>query len=937
VSSTDVLIERERELAQVPPLLERARSAGGGLLVFGGPGGIGKSTLLQVARRQAEALEMRVLSARASELTRDFAFGVVRHLLEPALAGEGEAPFAGAAVLARPLFDPSAELDPGSDASFPLMHGLQWLASNLAAAQPLLIAVDDAHWADGPSLRWLLYLAQSLDELPIAVVVAARAAEAGPNADVIAQLAAAPVSRSVQVRPLSRAGVGAVIRNVTSSEPDDEFCDACFDLTRGNPFLLIELLRALADDGLKPDHATVAIIRTLAPDAVLRAVVARLGRLSPEAVALARAVAILRDDARLADAAALAQLDVDHAAAATGELSDAGVFERELPLRFVHPLVAAAVEADVPVGERGLMHRRAADILRDRGAEVERIASHLLQSVRTGDGWAVGVLREAARRSAAQGAPEASVDHLRRALAEPPPEERRATVLRELGAVEAALGSDLASRRFHEALELETEPRTRAETRRALARALYVQGKLRDACLELGSALDELGGADPELAVHLRSEYGQLATLDPALLATLELPAAEPPASGSALTAADRAWLAQTALMHTLSAQPSARAVHLARRAWHDGRLLAEEGADSTTLYAITFVLLLADELALDDRVLTEAIDDARRRGSVMGFATASFCRWGPRFFAGRLHEAAADVTQALEARRYGWEQYLPTAYAFLAQTQIELGDLDQAEATLAEAFAGREPDSLPWGPVFAARGRLNLARGDLDRAGDDFATWSELVGPMLNPMPHYANWRSNVALVESRRGRHDEARRLIDEEVEHAGRSGAGLIVGASLRAAALVEPGTPEALDRLERSVTTLEQSPSQLELCRSLVAWGSELRRAGRRADAREPLRRALDMAARFGAKPLADRAEEELAATGARPRRRALTGVEALTPSELRVAEMAAAGMTNREIAEALFVTIKAVRWHLGNVYRKLDVDSRDELAAALRAL
>jgi DNA-binding CsgD family transcriptional regulator len=195
--------------------------------------------------------------------------------------------------------------------------------------------------------------------------------------------------------------------------------------------------------------------------------------------------------------------------------------------------------------------------------------------------------------------------------------------------------------------------------------------------------------------------------------------------------------------------------------------------------------------------------------------------------------------------------------------------------------------------------------------------------------------WRSTLALVLARDAP-ERARELADIEMARARELGQPRGIGVALRATGILEGGD-SGLAMLEQAVATLRESPARLELARALCDLGGARRRAGNRAMAREPLREALGLAQRCGAEPLAQRAREELMATGAHPRRERLSGPDALTPSERRVAEMAAAGMTNRAIAESLFVTAKTVGTHLGHIYRKLELDgpqARERLAERL---
>jgi DNA-binding CsgD family transcriptional regulator len=198
---------------------------------------------------------------------------------------------------------------------------------------------------------------------------------------------------------------------------------------------------------------------------------------------------------------------------------------------------------------------------------------------------------------------------------------------------------------------------------------------------------------------------------------------------------------------------------------------------------------------------------------------------------------------------------------------------------------------------------------------------------------PAVVAWRSHRALALLALDRRDEALELAREEVELARPWGSPRPIGVALRTLGLAQGGT-EGIETLRESLAVLEGSSAKLERARTLVELGAALRRANQRADARELLKEGLDIAVRSGAQPLIDRAEEELAATGARPRRLLLSGVESLTASERRVARFAADGLSNKDIAQALFVTTKTVEVHLSNVYRKLGIGSRSELPQAL---
>ena len=269
-----------------------------------------------------------------------------------------------------------------------------------------------------------------------------------------------------------------------------------------------------------------------------------------------------------------------------------------------------------------------------------------------------------------------------------------------------------------------------------------------------------------------------------------------------------------------------------------------------------------------------------------------------------------------------------------LADVLTNRGEMDEAEASL--AALGLEEEVAESGHVIfflGARGWLRYARRDFEGAASDWRRLGRCMETFEMHNPAVLAWRSHLALALLGLDRRDEALELAREEVELARAWGAPKPIGVALRARGLAEGGA-EGIETLRESVAVLEGSTARLELARSLVELGAALRRANQRADARELLKQGLDLAVRSRAVPLVEQAEQELAATGARPRRLLLSGVESLTASERRVAGFAAEGLSNKDIAQALFVTTKTVEGHLSNVYRKLGIGSRGELPQAL---
>ena len=934
------LLERGAELSVIDSLLEQAREGGGRLLVIEGPAGIGKTRLAEEARARAEAMDMETLMARGSELERDLAFGIVRQLFEPLLASASDeqrsALLSGAARFAEPALSDEL-LEPGArqeDSSYTPIHGLYWLTANLTERRPLLVAVDDAHWADAASLRWLAYLIKRIDGLPALALVTSRTAEPGAD-DILDEITSDPLGRVLRPSRLSEAAVGELIRGSHLSEAEDEFCAACHSATQGNPFLLRELLNELAFEEVPPTGENVARVSQLGPTSISRVVLRRLARLPQEATPLVQAVAILHDDAELRHAAALAGLDVSQAAEAAEALARVEILRGEERLGFVHPVVRAAIHTDMGPARRAREHARAARMLREAVAPTDRVAHHLLVAEPSGEAWVVDTLRTTARAASARGAREEAVAYLRRALAEPPAAEARIEVLIELGWAEVHTRGSAGVQHLREALELTSDPIARGEIALQLGRALAMVADLHEAAAALDRAISEVGSTDRDLAIALETEFigvalGDLSTspLGRERLARIrdrlgpDLPD-------------DPTLLASLAVAAASEGESREDASKLATRALDAYRVAGKE--DSRVLALIGNALAWADELELAARLWGEALAEARRRGSPLLFATASTFRSNVAQRCGSLREAEADARAALEALDpAAWGFPAPIyALAFLIEALVERGELDAATATLDGAAIGEKlPELAPFNRFLYSRGRLRISQGLTREGTADLLECGRRLEGFGVRNPTAIPWRSTAALGLLALERRAEARRLAGEEVALARRFGSPSALGTALRAAGLVEEGE-KGIEPLREAVSVLESSPAALELARAQIELGAALRRRGHRSDARGPLREGLHLAARCGAIPLTERAVDELVATGARPRRVPLSGLSALTASEYRVARMATEGQTNREIAQGLFITEKTVEMHLSNAYKKLGIGSRSQLAAVLR--
>ena len=506
------LLEREAELERLGAALDTARAGRGATLLVQGSAGIGKTSVLEAAAASARRQGMTVLRAAGGELEREFAYGVVRQLFDPVLRAErdpGEL-LEGAAQLALPAlsFVPTDAVAPSEPA---ILHGLYWLTAAVAARGPTVLAVDDAQWADVPSLRFAVYLARRIADLPVVLLLAARDAEPGtPEALSLVVMDDPPVAPG----PLSEAAVGEIAAATLGAVVEPAFAAAVRAASGGNPFLTAELIRAASAAGVAPTAAGAARLHGLATEGVDRSVRQRLSHLEDAAVALARAVAVLGDESELRHAAALAGLDEVAAAAAADQLAAADILEPRTPLAFCHALVRTSVAGALSAGERDLLHARAARALHAGGASADRVSAQLLVSAPAADAWVVSVLREAAFAANAQGSPETAATLLRRALAEPPPAEERAQLLLALGTAEAHGDVEASAEHLRAAADALTDPAGRAVVVLALAHSLVTLMRPREAIDVLVDALDAVEAVDRELALELAAQLAVAERLD---------------------------------------------------------------------------------------------------------------------------------------------------------------------------------------------------------------------------------------------------------------------------------------------------------------------------------------------------------------------------------------------------------------------------------------
>jgi DNA-binding CsgD family transcriptional regulator len=932
----DELLERGEEMAALTALVAATERAGGRLVAIEGPSGIGKTRLLGEARRLAGERGLRILRARGSELEREFSYGVARQLLEPSVIGaspERRAQLlAGAAEMAAPVFE-SAGADDPDDVSFATLHGLYWLTSNLAAEQPLLLAIDDLHWADAPSLRFLGYLLRRLEGVPVLIAAGLRPSEPGADSVLLTELLHDPLSVVLRPAPLTPDAVAALVQQQVGAGCDSAFCDACHETTGGNPLLLRALVCATQSEGIAPTAENAARVREIGPAAVSRAVSLRLARLPRDARVLAEAVALLGDDVPPRLAARLAGLDDATTATSAASLVAADMIRQGSPLTFVHPVVRAAVEDQLPAAERCEGHLRASALLRQQGAEPERIAAHLLGAPHVDEPWVTQTLRDAAREATRRGSPDIAARYLRRAVLQGAPDDEQASMLAALGAAEFQIDGEGVPAHLEQSIALEPDPVKRGRTAVTLGRAYFFQNEMDRSVAIQEQALAEMPAGETDLRARL--EAGILTVslyrpvwyrrLGPRLQALYDRTEAE--------TVGERMLQALYAYEYARAGGEAEHAAGLARRALRDGELFAPECGSMVGL--ALQVLAMAD--ASDAVEHGEAaVAAAHRNGSLFHFATAAVFSAIAHLYRGDLataEELARSGSRAARAQGLGGN--FPYGLGRLADSLIEQGRLAEAEDALNwEGDAGPVAEDASLQTFIDTRARLLFERGSVEPALRMYTESGRRLRELGIVNPAFVPWRTGAARCHLALGDRVSAIELTEDELVDARRWGSPRALGRGLRVRAAAAADDRERIELLRRSVDVLEPSTARLELAKSLVELGAALRRSNRRADSREPLRRGHELAVVCGAVPVAEHARTELAATGARPRSAMLSGIESLTPSERRVAGLAAAGRTNRDIAQALFVTAKTVEVHLSSTYRKLGIAGRGELAAAL---
>lgn len=935
------LVGREAHLGKLAAGAAAACAGQPQLIVLDGPAGVGKTSLLRAALDDGGPCDgMTVLYGACRAIDSGSGYSGVRALFGPlnltARRGRASALLAGNARHALPALAPDrVDGDTAPGATYPALNGLYWLAAGLMADRPLALALDDVHWCDERSLRWLDFLLRRADGMPLLVVLAQRTASERTAGPALADLMAHHRSLTLHVPALSARDVETLVRRTFPGVPPrPSFVGALTAVTGGSPLELQRILHKLRTTGVGPDDTGARRVTELGGRAVAASVREALDGQPAGVREVARALAVLGPE-RPEHLAALAGVSAVQAEEAVDVLRRSGLVQPDR-IEPVHDMVRAAVLSTVGSAALADLRTRAAQLLSDVGRSPEQIAGQLLLLPRADQPWMTAVLLDAAAQAEQRGAPEAAARYLERVMETGPDTPEIRTRLAEvLSETDPARSLTL----LHEALALTGDVRARATIAVRLALTCLRVQRSPEGTRVLTGALDALHaalGTDPEPADR------ELLTLAEATLlivgadekstlpAVRERAALLPPPPGD--TPAQRQQLAMLTVLTATDGRSAAESVRQARRALRSPG--AELGAWS--LLPASLALSLADETGEALDALETVLRDSRRTAAVWTYVLALSTRAFVHLHQGGVPQALADAQSALdllgEGNYWGKGAVLPQIACALALT--EHGEPGRAEEVLGtikrpriEAFAWE----YHW--YLMARARARYECGDPESALELLRTCGDSLDRTGLDNPVLAPWWVDAACLLAESGRFDEARAAAGHGAGPAERWGTPRALGYAALARGVATPG-PEGTAGLREAVRRLAASPARADHARSLLLLGRALLADGAPGEAREHLRDAVALARRCGCVALARRAREELVGAGGRMREITVSPLDMLTGTERTVATLVASGVTNREAAESLFVTVRTVELHLTSVYRKLGITRRAELADAL---
>jgi DNA-binding CsgD family transcriptional regulator len=921
-----MLLGRAHERQAIGHALARAQSGVSATLVLAGEPGIGKTALLDYAARQATG--MRLLRARGIESEARIPFASLLELIRPALPMLGKIPGPQAAAMESAL-----ALRPGSGHErFAVGAATLSLLAAYAEDAPLAVVIDDAHWLDGSSAQALLFAFRRLVADPIAVLIAVREDEPSllDGADL----------PTLRLDGLTSDEAALLVRGLAP-----EAATRLYGATAGNPLALLELAPDAHDLALAPEGAPVLVPATIA-GAFLR----RAGALS-DTTRQALVLAATSDSSDLTTLGrAAAHLGVDLSALAGAEAAGLVTLDTGR-VEFRHPLARSAIYADAPAGQRHDAHRALAAALPDR--DVDRRAWHLAAAATGPDEAASAALEQAGARSRDRSAYATAAAAYERAGRLAADHGRRGRLLREAAEADWLAGlADRAVALLDEARAVTADPVMLVEIAALAGHIATRRGPVMRGYAILTAAAER---ADPERAVAMLAEAASACFLagNPAeMLAVAERARATLPGSASVRTRFLTAMALGMARILGGDAAAGAESVHLAMGLAESSPGLRE---DLRLIPWLALGPLMLREADAGRSLLEPVLRTARARAAVgaLPFVLNLIAR--DHATTDRWPMAEATYQEAIGlARESGQQTELTLGLAGLAWLQARRGREPECRRCAAEALGLSAELGTRLFEVWAtaALGELELGLGAAAQAALHFEQMDRLLDEVgitdvdLSPA-------ADLAEAYLRLGDQDAAERVAERLMTAAQAKGQPWSLARALRCQGMLAgphtgphtgtdgggshtAGHGDFAGAFEEAIALHALTPDSFEAARTRLAYGERLRRSRNRVRAREQLRAAAEVFERLDARPWADRAYAELAATGETRRARDPSTLDELTPQELQISVLLTGGKTTREAAAALFLSPKTVEYHLRHVYQKLGLHSREELGRVLAA-
>jgi DNA-binding CsgD family transcriptional regulator len=908
------LVERDDACNSLDQLLTESIRGKGRLAILSGATGSGKTALLHAFAERAVAIGAAFLSATGSRTERTLPLGVVRQIFQDATIDPETSEHVARMLSLGPSAPVPADLAVQAGSR---LHDLCVVLLKLSENTPLVVAIDDVEYADPASLQWLLYLTRRLRSARILMVLNECAGSHPVQPLFHAEVFRQPHCHRIELPLLSLRGLAQMLGEDPDPVTGQSLAAQCHALTGGNPLLVKALLE---DQRTYGRSATSAHTPLAVGPAFGNAVLTLLYRGDPVFLTVARAVAVLDEASSPAAVGQLVGLGAWSAARVEHALTAAGLL---LDGRFRHPVARAAV-LDNLTGENGPdVHHRAARQLYGDGAYPTAVARRLPAAGQIREPWAVPVLKESAEHALRDGQVHLAVQQLRLACDGCDHEPQRARIGALLASPEWRVSPSAVLRHLPELTGALRDGSLGGREAVAAVRHLLWHGYAEEARWALDQFCAVRDGRDPETAAEADAARLWMSLSYP------PLGGCAPPSGPLSPGVAGQQLQAVGALIRTLTGADEAAIVSAEQ-------VLERASLDAMTLgpaVAALLTLLYADRLDKADAWSAALLDASAARSTPTWTAIASAIRAEVALRRGDLPAAENHARSALTSiSAQSWGVALGGPLATLIRAATAMGRQDEA----AELITQPVPEATfrtPFGlPYLEARGYHYLATNRLYAALDDFETCGALMRQWHLDVPALVPWRAGAARVYLLLGQRGAAADLLHEQLTLLG-DGPSHARGVSLRLLA----ATAELRQRpavLRQAVEVLDAGTTRLELAYALADLSVVHRELGDLGEAETVLRRAHHLADECGAQALRRRLAAEFSAGEPDPQP-ALDGVNALSEAERRVAALAADGLTNREIASRLYITISTVEQHLTRVYRKLHVSRRSELRYRLR--